>query len=89
MAERHALEALVRWLTAPQQVVVHARIVLLAADGFNNSQIARALGLEGDTVRLWRARWHGLQRDSHQPPCVSTSHPLAPEVHGDTGWAES
>jgi transposase len=61
MEERQALEALVRRHTAPQQVVVRARIVLLAADGFNNSQIARALGLEVDTVRLWRARWHGLQ----------------------------
>jgi putative transposase len=59
--ERHALEALVRRQTAPQQVAMRARIVLLAADGLNNSQIARHLDLEADTVRLWRQRWRGLQ----------------------------
>jgi transposase len=59
--ERQELEALVRRHTAPQQVAVRARSVLLAADGFNNSQVARALGLEVDTVRLWRERWRGLQ----------------------------
>src|SRR3954454_25346584 len=51
---RRDLEALVRRHLAPQQLVVRARIILLAADGLNNSQIARALCLETDTVRLWR-----------------------------------
>src|SRR3954454_19602537 len=55
--EQYALETLVRRHTAPQQLVLRARIVLLAADGLNNSQIARTLGLEADTVRLWRQRW--------------------------------
>jgi putative transposase len=55
--EQRDLTALVRRHTAPQQLVLRARIVLLAADGLNNSQIARTLGLEADTVRLWRQRW--------------------------------
>lgn len=59
-ARRH-LEALVRRHTAPQQLVVRARIILLAADGLSNSQIARTLGLETDTVRLWRQRWERFQ----------------------------
>lgn len=59
--ERQALQVLVRRHTAPQQVVLRARIVLLAADGLSNSQIARALGLEADTVRLWRQRWRSFQ----------------------------
>ena len=50
--EQQGLDALVRRHTAPQQVVVRARIVLLAAEGLNNSQIARHLGLDVDTVRL-------------------------------------
>lgn len=58
--ERQELEALVRRHTAPRQVVVRARIILLAADGLNTSQIARELGLEADTVRLWRQRWRGF-----------------------------
>jgi putative transposase len=36
---------------------MRARIVLLAGDGLNNSEIARQLALEPDTVRLWRQRW--------------------------------
>src|SRR5438067_4550209 len=58
---RRALEALVRRHLAPQQLVVRARIILLAADGLHNSQIARALRLETDTVRLWRQRWQSFQ----------------------------
>src|SRR5258708_9605163 len=59
--ERRDLTALVRRHTAPQQLVLRARIILLAADGLNNSQIARTLGLEADTVRLWRQRWQHWQ----------------------------
>src|SRR2546421_8946203 len=59
--ERRDLTALVRRHTAPQQLVLRARIILLAADGLNNSQIARTLSLEADTVRLWRQRWQTVQ----------------------------
>ena len=44
-----------------QQVVLRARIVLAAAQGHSNVQIARELGINVDTVRLWRDRWVGLQ----------------------------
>jgi transposase len=54
---RHELEALLRRRSLPQQLALRARIVLAAAEGHNNSQIARSLGLETDTVRLWRNRW--------------------------------
>ncbi len=54
---RHELEALLRRRSLPQQLALRARIVLAAAEGQNNSQIARSLGLETDTVRLWRNRW--------------------------------
>ena len=60
-AEQQGLEALVRRHTAPQQVATRARIILLAAEGLNNSQIARHLGLEVNTVRLWRQRWLAFQ----------------------------
>lgn len=55
--ERRDLEGLVRRHTTGQQMAERARIVLLAADGLNNSEIARELALEPDTVRLWRQRW--------------------------------
>jgi putative transposase len=43
-----------------QQLADRARIILRAADGLNNSEIARELALEPDTVRLWRQRWVNL-----------------------------
>jgi putative transposase len=60
-AERAALEYLVRRHTAPQQLALRARIVVAAASGANNSQIARHEGVNLDTVRLWRTRWLDLQ----------------------------
>ena len=54
---RQDLEALLRRRSLPQQLALRARIILAAADGNNNSHIARSLGLETDTVRLWRQRW--------------------------------
>jgi transposase len=51
------LEGLVRRHTTGQQLADRARIVLRAADGLNNCEIARELALEPDTVRLWRQRW--------------------------------
>ena len=58
--ERRELERLVRRHTTGQQLAERTRIVLLAADGLNNSEIARRLTLEPDTVRLWRQRWLSL-----------------------------
>jgi transposase len=60
-AERRGLAAVVRRHTPPQQVALRARIVLAAADGGNNAQVARALGVEVEAVRRWRGRWLGLQ----------------------------
>jgi putative transposase len=57
--ERRELKGVVRRHTTGQQLAMRARIVLLAADGLNNSEIARQLALEPDTVRLWRQRWLG------------------------------
>jgi putative transposase len=56
-AERHELERLVRRHSTPQQVAVRAQIVLAAADGANNCQIARTLEVSLDMVRRWRTRW--------------------------------
>jgi putative transposase len=56
-AERQALTDLVRRHSTSQQIVKRARIVLLAAEGKNNAQIARELSVSIDMVRLWRGRW--------------------------------
>ena len=59
--ERQGLELLVRRYTTGQQKVIRARIVLLAAMGKNNREIANELEVSLDTVRLWRQRWLDLQ----------------------------
>lgn len=64
--ERRELEGLTRAHRTPQQVALRARIVLAAADGLNNTQIARQVGVDADTVRLWRMRWLGLQTASSE-----------------------
>ncbi len=49
-----------RWAGAhktPQSVALRARIVLLAAAGESNSQIARTLAVSRPTVILWRSRF--------------------------------
>ena len=60
-AERQALDELVRRHSTPQQMALRARIVLAAAEGQNNAQVARQLGVSIDMVRLWRERWLILQ----------------------------
>jgi len=44
-----------------RQVALRGRIVLAAAEGKNNTQIAKGEGITLDTVRLWRQRWVDLQ----------------------------
>jgi putative transposase len=55
--ERAELERLVRRHTTGQQLAERAGIVLLMADGLNNSEVARMVAVDGDTVRKWRRRW--------------------------------
>lgn len=55
--DRAELESLARARKAPLRMVQRAWIVLAAADGQPNAQIARELGLHLDTVRTWRARF--------------------------------
>jgi len=58
--ERQQLESLARRHGTAQQLALRARIVLAAAAGANNAQIARHWGVGVDTVRLWRLRWLAL-----------------------------
>ncbi len=50
--ERTQLDALVRRHSTPQQLALRATIVLTAATGLNNGQVARQLAVNVDTVRL-------------------------------------
>jgi putative transposase len=59
--ERQALERLVAARSTAQQLVLRARIVLLAAEGRSNAAVGRLVGVSREAVRLWRDRWVGLQ----------------------------
>ena len=55
--ERATLTSWARSRTAPARLVTRARIVLAAADGAENQDIAAALGLARGTVVTWRKRF--------------------------------
>lgn len=55
--QRAILERLGRRATSPQRLVRRVTIILAAAAGRNNDQIAREGGLGRDMVQTWRTRW--------------------------------
>lgn len=55
--QRIALENVVRAHTSGQALVRRARVVLLAAMGYSNMDIARQLPMDEEAVGLWRRRW--------------------------------
>jgi putative transposase len=59
--QRNALDALVRRHSTPQQMALRAQILLAAADGRSNSEIARSFQVSRELVQHWRARWQMFQ----------------------------
>jgi transposase len=55
--QERTLQTWVRAQNTPQSVVARCRIVLMAADGLSNNQIAKQLGISRPTVILWRDRF--------------------------------
>jgi winged helix-turn helix protein len=76
--ERHELEQRTRAYTDPYHRVVRAKIVLMAADGLANNEIAARLDTSPQVVHRWRKRFYekGLEglEDHHRagrPPVFS------------------
>lgn len=61
--QREQLESFSRSRALPHALVVRAQIVLSAAEGKQNKQIAKATGMSRQTVAKWRGRFvrHGLE----------------------------
>ncbi len=55
--QQRVLKQLLRRQTSTQRLVRRVSIILAAADGSNNEQIAKRLGLHRESVRQWRERW--------------------------------
>ena len=71
--DRLRLEALMRASSAPAGLATRARIVLLAADGVANTDIADRTGTSRPTVLKWRGRYEqsgvdGLDDDQSRLP---------------------
>src|SRR3954467_1120167 len=68
-AERAQLEAWERRRTSAQALALRSRIVLAAAEGPNNTEIARDLGVAVSSVRKWRNRFavHRLDGLTDEP----------------------
>lgn len=56
-SERTTLEARARQYTLPYRDVVRAKLILLAAQGLENKEIARRLDLPRPKVSKWRKRF--------------------------------
>jgi putative transposase len=64
--EQEELTRLTKRHRSEQQVVMRARIILAAAQGSSNIQIAHELSINVDTVRLWRDRWASWQENEQE-----------------------
>jgi transposase len=101
--DRQRLADLARLPSVPSGVAKRARIVLLAADGMPNAQIARTVGVSRPTVIGWRDRYRqggikGLEDEprSGRPPQISEADVVVatlandgrpPERLGITHWS--
>jgi hypothetical protein len=81
--QKTALERLARQRSLPARLVERARIVLLAANGLENQQIATALRMTPEKVSRWRKRFlqggiAALEKDAPRPGRTRTI--TAPKV---------
>src|SRR5450759_2816976 len=70
--ERSTLKAWEKGRSLPLRVVQRARIIRLAADGMQNQDVAKEVGVSCPTVHLWRQRFlalrlPGLEKDAPRP----------------------
>ena len=69
--ERKQLEQIANKYTAPYFVVVRAKAVLMAAQGFENTTIGERLSLPRQIVSKWRKRFYEKRLDglADKPRC--------------------
>ena len=72
IAQRRQLGRYARGRRVAVRLALRARIVLLAADGFENKQIAEQLGVSRQLVARWRTRFlesgiADIEKDAPRP----------------------
>ena len=70
--QRRILQQQARGRSLPARVVERARIILRAADGLQDKEIAAELGIRPETVARWRNRfldggWSAVEKDASRP----------------------
>lgn len=70
--QRQSLEGMARGRSLPARIVERARIVLLAADGLQNQQIAQRMNMTPEKAARWRNRFlregmAALEKDAPRP----------------------
>jgi transposase len=70
-AERKELERIASKYTAPYYIVVRAKAVLMAAQGYENKIIGERLSMPRQIVSKWRKRFYEKRLDglTDQPRC--------------------
>ena len=71
-SQRHELAGITRHPSTPQSIVLRCRVVLGAAEGIANHELARQLATSLPTVLLWRRRFQqqglrGILQDKSRP----------------------
>jgi transposase len=84
-SERATLQQWARGRKTPARLVLRAKIVLAAAEGRENQEIATACGADPHTVARWRQRFAkqrlaGLEKDAPRSGRPATQHALVREI---------
>lgn len=64
--QRKILEAMRKGTHSPWHWIQRSTIILMAADGLNNKEIARQTSWNRNTVKLWRIRFAAVMEELHQ-----------------------
>lgn len=83
--ERSALETIQRRYTAPYRDVIRARIVLMAAQGLQNKEIAARLSTPVQIVSKWRKRFFEERLSGLEERGRSSRSPVFPPRAGGRG----
>ena len=62
--EKLALQKMARLPSTPQKLVLRATVILLAAEGLQNKQIAERMDINRHTARKWRNRFAEFRMDA-------------------------
>lgn len=79
--QRTELERIARRASAQQREVGRAKIILAAAEGEDNSQIARQLGIDREKACVWRDRWAAAQEALSVAEAADEAKALAQAIH--------